>query len=1287
MAVPYKLNYFEIESGLGTTSTFLHKGDLTANRIIKIGGTSNDILLGDGSTGSLSGKQNTITLTTSGTSGAATLIGATLNIPNYSPDLTGYVTLGTTQTITGAKTFGATITSNRINATATGSGAAVISAFAFDNAVAGSFSNNTTLGQNSPTLFVQQSGDGRIALFQSGSTNVIIESDGDINGIKDLTLTSAIKKSTIGATYTYDLPNANGTIALVGGAGVGTVTSVAALTLGTTGTDLSSTVADGTTTPVITLNVPTASATNRGALSSADWSVFNGKQAAGNYITSLTGEATASGPGAASVTLDNTAVIGKVLTGLNVTGGTVASTDSILTALGKVQNQINGLIGGSIFQGTWDANTNTPALTSSVGTNGHYYIVSVAGTTNLNGITDWEIGDWAIFAGTTWQKVDNTDAVVAVNGYTGNVSLVTGDVLEGAGTIAGRPSQLYFTDARARAAISLTTSGTSGAATYDNGTGVLNIPNYLQDLSGYVPYTGATANVDLGIYNITPAMVYISGAGTGGGGVLNLKKDTTRVVGGADAANTISVWADGATLGFNDWVSGNTRSAKFSVASITNNATRTYTLPNSDGTIALISDIPSLTGYVTLDTAQTITAAKTFSTSGGDNTLVINHSSGSGIALSITKGGNGEGLYVNKTSGTGNAATIIGTLNATTLVKNGGTSSQFLKADGSVDSTSYQPLLSDPVTGIGVTNYVPKFSALSLIGISQIYDNGTNVGINTSSPSFKLDVNGTLRVTGQLTLGSTITNGIGTYTLPNADGTLALTSQLPVNPVTGTGANGQVAFWNGTNTQTGDSALFWDNTNKRLGINKNIPQSNLDVLGSTGIYQRDSSGGSIVLDDSDTADASTPMSYIRNTSGVLQFGRANRNASTGITTNSVESWRMTNTGILQSNGAQTIQTSTGNLTLATAAGNGNILLSPNGSGNVGIGTTTITQPSAGATTLRIVGTATTKGGAIFLASSDSSVSAYIYPDSTSGLSINTSTAHPIVLRTNAIERMRLDTSGNLGLGVTPSAWEPLFKVIQLGNNGASISGNTPSYSATPNINVANNYYLATDETNKYYRNGTSGRYRIVGNEHRWETAPSGTAGNAISFTQAMTLDASGRLGIGTTSPGAKLDVTNSSDLHLNLTRSGVGAIGFNVTSLGNFFINNRFGTNVFQISDGGNVGIGTTSPTFKLQVEGSTSNLLSLYSSNNFGEFSIIVPSTNLVRFDLGTGDDLAINTSGSERMRITSAGNVGINTTNPTSKLQVVGLPEYATNALAITGGLTVGAFYHTGGVLKVVI
>jgi hypothetical protein len=71
--------------------------------------------------------------------------------------------------------------------------------------------------------------------------------------------------------------------------GLGTVTSVAALTLGTTGTDLSSTVVNGTTTPVITLNVPTASATNRGVLSSTDWTTFNNKGS--GTVTSVTGTA------------------------------------------------------------------------------------------------------------------------------------------------------------------------------------------------------------------------------------------------------------------------------------------------------------------------------------------------------------------------------------------------------------------------------------------------------------------------------------------------------------------------------------------------------------------------------------------------------------------------------------------------------------------------------------------------------------------------------------------------------------------------------------------------------------------------------------------------------------------------------------------------------------------------------------------------------------------------------------------------------------------------------------
>jgi len=103
---------------------------------------------------------------------------------------------------------------------------------------------------------------------------------------------------TAGNAYLFSYSSANGyyvceTCGGSGGGGSGTVTSVSALTLGTTGTDLNSSVANPTTTPVITLNIPTASAANRGALSSTDWSTFNGKQSTGlSYLLASGGTAT-----------------------------------------------------------------------------------------------------------------------------------------------------------------------------------------------------------------------------------------------------------------------------------------------------------------------------------------------------------------------------------------------------------------------------------------------------------------------------------------------------------------------------------------------------------------------------------------------------------------------------------------------------------------------------------------------------------------------------------------------------------------------------------------------------------------------------------------------------------------------------------------------------------------------------------------------------------------------------------------------------------------------------------
>jgi len=101
--------------------------------------------------------------------------------------------------------------------------------------------------------------------------------------------------------------------------------------------------------------------------------------------------------------------------------------------LKTVSSTINA-IGAINYKGTWDAQNNTPTLTSSVGTKGDYYVVSVAGNTNLNGITDWQISDWAIFNGSVWEKVDNSEVIYVSNVATGTG--LTGGPITSTGTIS-----------------------------------------------------------------------------------------------------------------------------------------------------------------------------------------------------------------------------------------------------------------------------------------------------------------------------------------------------------------------------------------------------------------------------------------------------------------------------------------------------------------------------------------------------------------------------------------------------------------------------------------------------------------------------------------------------------------------------------------------------------------------------------------------------------------------------------------------------------------------------------
>ena len=191
---------------------------------------------------------------------------------------------------------------------------------------------------------------------------------------------------------------------------------------------------------------------------------------------------------------NNVAITGGSISGTTVSGYIPTSEKAqplgvaTLDAGGKVPTSQIPLQGDLNYQGTWNASTNTPTLTSSVGTQGYYYVVDVAGSTNLNGITDWNIGDWAIFNGSVWQKVDNTDAVTSVNGQVGTVVLTTTNIAEG--------TNEYFTTARARASVS---AGTG--ISYDNSTGV--ITNSSPSLGGDVVGPASATDNALARYDTT----------------------------------------------------------------------------------------------------------------------------------------------------------------------------------------------------------------------------------------------------------------------------------------------------------------------------------------------------------------------------------------------------------------------------------------------------------------------------------------------------------------------------------------------------------------------------------------------------------------------------------------------------------------------------------------------------------------------------------------------------------------------------------------------------------------
>jgi hypothetical protein len=429
-----------------------------------------------------------------------------------------------------------------------------------------------------------------------------------------------------------------------------------------------------------------------------------------------------------------------------------------------------------------------------------------------------------------------------------------------------------------------------------------------------------------------------------------------------------------------------------------------------------------------------------------------------------------------------------------------------------------------------------------------------SVGIGTSSPTMKLDISGTSY--GGVYIKSTSTNYSG-ISLENTNS--ATKWQIGVE-----GGTYHTAGKLNIGIDAVGSAIIIDSS-RNVGIGTSSPAAKLDVVGGMNLSGQLLAGASgSVFSPLVSAGyiSGTSNMYLRNISG----------------TNRIDSYNdpITATIPLQLNASQHTFyiadaekvriDSSGNVGIGTSSPLGKLKVlvgdnAPAASGDMNTGV--IVETGYGARAINF-GVNNTAG----------------YSWINAAFSNNSGVADNLVLMTGATERLRIDSSGNVGLGVTPSAWDAGIKAIQINNQGAvwSIS------SANPNVAVTSNARLV-GATYSYVNTGVATQYAQSSGQHQFFTAPSGTAGDAISFTQAMTLDASGNLGIGTSSPSTKLTVVSGTNGGIAVNDGTVNTIVYNstggVASIGtttnhpvDFYTNNAARV---RIDTSGNLLVGTTS--------------------------------------------------------------------------------------------------------------
>ncbi len=932
-----------------------------------------------------------------------------------------------------------------------------------------------------------------------------------------------------------------------------------------------------------TTNQITTTASGTGLALSLPSTVHRNLQ--GNVTGNLTGDVTGDLTG-------NVTATSVLADGVIGTTQAVADDSTKVATTAFVQDVVGTIPAGLVFQGTWNANTNTPTLASGTGTTGHFYIVSVAGTTDLDGVTDWAVGDWAVFVeqGATdqWEKVDNS-SVLDGNGTGGKIS-----------KWAGSGNSVTLTDSI------ITESGSNIGIDKDNPNQKLHLH---ENTSGanYIQIT----NTDTGSTNADGVLIGLDSAE-----ILRINQRGSKAIKlFTNATERFTVNATGA-IRFANYGAGTLVSdASGNITSISGGGEGGPYLPLAGGT---------LTGDVTLN--DNVKASF-----GSSSDLEIYHDAGGDSY--IKELGTGQ-FYIQAENFRFKSADGASTLITANV---GGAVSLYYDNSKKFETTSSGVT----VSGAIVTNLASEGTYFTggSGGIRQLsITSGTNTSahalhtfnINSSNGKYKFDINGTEQ-----------------FSINSGDSTFA-------GNVTANGGNLQVK-------SSSVPTILLYNTDTSLGTDQ--------TLGDLDWYQSDPSGDGVgvvakirgINQSSFQGEAGLAF-YTGGSSSILERMRIDSGGRVGIgtsptynldllATNAVSMIRTPDTtsatlGLFVnsgSNGVGVIATDNGgDMTFdtgSTGAGQAE-RMRIDSSGNVGIGTTLPTNGGGNGSwlSLNAVTSSPYSGGIVYTIAN--AVKAYHYVESgylrhqaQSGL------GHRFTVN-GTTDAMYITSSGNVGIGTA---------------------------SPDKKLEVFGDIKISGGDYNGLFFENASGTTKTLLYQHAGYDAL--VIKDIVNNADRVTFKNNGNVGIGTTSPYGTLNVIPSSN-PTSATAANQISIGESSANsaynlrLGYFLEGGAYKGSIQSIAgdtpstlvlngDGGNVGIGVAAPTTKLQVAGTISSSSTV--ENGTAQISILNANTatpaeqfyvgnNLGDVDFGNKRGaLKFFTGTTEKMRITSGGEVQI--------------------------------------------